>query len=391
MGMRRTVLLLTVAVAMSLSCAGVVLAQQSAAPGQGPPEDVIPGQYIVVLEEGVRDPTAVAREHAQGYGAQVLHTYQYAIKGYAARIPDQKLERVRADGRVAYVEADQTMRAEAQALPWGIDKIDADASSTQAGNGSGSVSNVNAYVIDSGIYKHSDLNVVKHVNFTGDGRNRDCYGHGTHVAGTVGAKDNASDVVGAAPGAPLTGVKVLGCSGSGSNSGVIKGVDWVTANAVKPAIANMSLSGGLSQALDDAVRRSATGGVFYSLAAGNQGADACNYSPARAGAGTNNGITTVAATNSSDGAWSSSNYGPCVDVWAPGAGILSTKKGGGTTTMSGTSMAAPHAGGGAALYLSRNTSASPSAVEGALTSSATTTSTTSKDGAAIVREYVGGF
>jgi len=153
----------------------------------------------------------------------------------------------------------------------------------------------------------------------------------------------------------------------------------------------MSLSGGLSQALDDAVRRSATGGVFYSLAAGNQGADACNYSPARAGAGTNNGITTVAATNSSDGAWSSSNYGPCVDVWAPGAGILSTKKGGGTTTMSGTSMAAPHAGGGAALYLSRNTSASPSAVEGALTSSATTTSTTSKDGAAIVREYVGGF
>jgi serine protease len=211
------------------------------------------------------------------------------------------------------------------------------------------------------------------------------------VAGSVAAKDNASDVVGAAPGARLTGVKVLGCSGTGSNSGVLKGVDWVTANAVKPAIANMSLSGGLSQALDDAVRNSASSGVFYSLAAGNQGADACNHSPARAGAGTDNGVATVAATNSSDVEWSSSNYGRCVDVWAPGAGILSTRNGGGTATKSGTSMAAPHVGGGAALYLSRNTSASPTTVEGALTSSATTTTNSSKDGAAIVREYVGGF
>jgi subtilisin family serine protease len=346
----------------------------------------------VVLEEGVRDPTAVAREHAQGYGAQVLHTYQYAIKGYAARIPDQRLDRVRADGRVAYVEADQTMRAEAQTIPWGIAKIAADTSSTRAGNGSGAVSGVNAYVIDSGIDKsHSDLYVVNHLNFTGDGRNRDCYGHGTHVAGTVGAKDNASDVVGAAPGAPLTGVKVLGCSGTGSNSGVIKGVDWVTANAVKPAIANMSLSGPTSQALDDAVKRSSASGIFYSIAAGNQGADACNHSPARAGAGTDNGVATVAATNSSDREWSSSNYGPCVDVWAPGAGILSTKMGGGTTLMSGTSMAAPHGGGGAALYLSSNPGASPSAVEGALRSAARGSGTQSKDGRAINRVHVGGF
>jgi subtilisin family serine protease len=389
--MRRTVLLLTVAIAMSLLCAAVAPAQQSATPGQGPPQDVIPGRYIVVLQEGVRDPTAVAREHAQGHGAEVLNTYQHAIKGYAARIPDQRLDRVRADGRVAYVEADQAMNAEAQTTPWGIKKIGANVSSTRAGDGSGAVSNVNAYVIDSGIYPHSDLNVVKHVNFTGDGRNRDCYGHGTHVAGSVAAKDNASDVVGAAPGARLTGVKVLGCSGTGSNSGVLKGVDWVTANAVKPAIANMSLSGGLSQALDDAVRNSASSGVFYSLAAGNQGADACNHSPARAGAGTDNGVATVAATNSSDVEWSSSNYGRCVDVWAPGAGILSTRNGGGTATKSGTSMAAPHVGGGAALYLSRNTSASPTTVEGALTSSATTTTNSSKDGAAIVREYVGGF
>ena len=382
---------------MSLLCAGLVLAQEqegTATPGQGqgPPEGAIPGRYVVVFDEGeVQDPTAVAREHAQRHGAEVLYTYQYAIEGYAARLPEARLDEVRADGRVAYVEPDQTVYAEAQTLPWGIDKIDADLSSTKAGNGSGAVSGVNAYVIDTGIYRHTDLYRVKHVNFVGDGRNTDCHGHGTHVAGTVGAKDNTTDVVGVAPGAPLTGVKVLGCKGSGATSGVIKGVDWVTANATKPAIANMSLGGGLSQALDDAVRRSAAGGVFYSIAAGNNGADACLHSPARAGAGTDNGIATVAATTSSDGETSWSNYGPCVDVWAPGAGILSTKKGGGTTTMSGTSMAAPHVGGGAALYLSKNTAASPTTVEGALTLGATITANASKDGATIVREYVRGF
>jgi subtilisin family serine protease len=395
--MRRTVLLLALAMAMSLFCAGLVLAQQEVGTttlgqGQGPPQGTIPGRYIVVFDEGeVKDPTAVAREHAQRHGAEVLYTYQYAIEGYAARLPQARLDEVRADGRVAYVEPDQTMYAEAQTLPWGIDKIDADLSSTKAGDGSGAVSGVNAYVIDTGIYRHTDLYRVKHVNFVGDGRNTDCHGHGTHVAGTVAAKDNTTDVVGVAPGAPLTGVKVLGCNGSGATSGVIKGVDWVTANARKPAIANMSLGGGLSQALDDAVRRSAAGGIFYSIAAGNNGADACLKSPARAGAGTDNGIATVAASTSSDGETSWSNYGPCVDVWAPGAGIISTKKGGGTTTMSGTSMAAPHVGGGAALYLSKNTAASPTTVEGALTSGATITANTSKDGATIVREYVRGF
>jgi subtilisin family serine protease len=395
--MRRTILLLAVAMAMSLFCAGLALAQEQGGTttpgqGQGPPQGTIPGRYIVVFDEGeVKDPTAVAQEHAQRHGAEVLYTYQYAIEGYAARLPEARLEEVRADGRVAYIEPDQTMYAEAQTLPWGIDKIDADLSSTKAGDGSGAVSGVNAYVIDTGIYRHTDLNRVKHVNFVGDGRNNDCHGHGTHVAGTVAAKDNTSEVVGVAPGAPLTGVKVLGCNGSGATSGVIKGVDWVTANARKPAIANMSLGGGLSQALDDAVRRSAAGGLFYSIAAGNNGTDACLKSPARAGAGTDNGISTVAATTSSDGETSWSNYGPCVDIWAPGAGILSTKKGGGTTTMSGTSMAAPHVGGGAALYLSKNMDASPTIVEGALSSSATITANTSKDGATIVREYVRGF
>ena len=348
------------------------------------------GRYIVVLKPGANART-VANEHAAAHAAAISFVYSHALSGYAATIPNARLAAVQADERVAYVEPDGEMSAVAQTLPWGIDKIDADVSSTRAGDGSGSISNVNAYIIDTGIdAAQADLNVVGHVNFAG-GPNRDCHGHGTHVAGTVAAKDNASDVVGVAPGAPLTGVKVLGCNGSGSNSGVIAGIDWVTANAIKPAVANMSLGGSVSQAIDDAVRRSAASGVFYALAAGNDGADACSHSPARAGAGTNNGIMTVGATDSADKEASWSNYGNCVDIWAPGVSVLSTRKGGGTTTMSGTSMASPHGAGGGALYLSTSAGASPSSVESALKSAAQTPGTKSKDGRGIVREYVGGF
>jgi hypothetical protein len=208
--MKRVALLLTVALAMTLACAGLALAQDAPTPsqGQGPPEGVIPGQYIVVFKDEVQDPTAVARAHAQRHGAEILFTYQHSIQGYAARLHEGRLNKVRADEQVAYVEPDKTTYAQAQTLPWGINRIDADASSTDAGNGSGAVSNVNAYIIDSGMYRHTDLNVVGHVNFAG-GKNTDCNGHGTHVAGTVAARDNTSYVVGAAPGAPLTGVKVL--------------------------------------------------------------------------------------------------------------------------------------------------------------------------------------
>ncbi len=382
---RRTTLLLAAVGAMLILYAGGVLAQE--APGGGGGAD----GYIVVLNEGISDPGQTAAAMSGRYDLQVGFVYRHALKGFSAVIPSGRVAEVRADGRVAYLERDGTMRAFAQTLPWGIDKIDADASSTLAGNGSGAITNVNTYIIDTGVdAAHADLSVVGHVNFA-SGPNKDCHGHGTHVAGTVAAEDNTSAVVGVAPGAPLTGVKVLGCGGTGTTSGVIKGVDWVTANAKKPAIANMSLGGGASQALDDAVVKSANSGVFYSIAAGNDGADACDSSPARAGAGTNNGIATVAATDSSDKETSWSNYGPCVDIWAPGASILSTKKGGGTTTMSGTSMAAPHVGGGGALYLSSNTAESPATVEGALKSSVTTTANKSKDGATIVREYVGSF
>lgn len=416
--MRRVSTLLAVVGAMLLLYVGGALAQPPT------PTQNIADRYIVVLKDSVAHPAAVANEHARAYGLQLRFVYSSALEGYAAVFPnDRALQRVRNDARVDYVEPDGVVSATqekaakpsrkpgsggttttpSQVLPWGIDKIDADASSTLAGNGLDAVSGVNAYIIDSGIDPtHTDLNVVGNVNPSGAaGGDTDCNGHGTHVAGTVAAKDNTQDVVGVAPGTPLTGVKVLGCSGSGSWSGVIAGIDWVTQNAAKPAVANMSLGGGANSAVDDAVRNSADSGVFYSIAAGNDGANACNYSPARAGRtangdGTynkNNGVTTVAATNSTDGETSWSNYGACVDIWAPGASILSTKMGGGTTTMSGTSMAAPHVGGGGALYLSNpnNTAASSSGVEAALKAAATSTGTTSKNGAAIKRENVSTF
>jgi aqualysin 1 len=324
------------------------------------------------------------------HGFQADHVYSHSIRGFAARLTSRQLSILENDPRVKYVEPDGMAYAFAQTLPWGIDKIDADISSTKAGDGMGAITNVNVYIIDSGAdASHIDLNVVAHINFAG-GPNKDCNGHGTHVAGTVSAKDNTEAVVGVAPGAPITGVKVLGCSGSGSWSGVVKGIDWVTANAKKPAVANMSLGGGANQSVDDAVVKSSRSGIFYAIAAGNDGANACNYSPARIGAA-NDGIMTVAATDSADKESSWSNFGNCVDVWAPGVSILSTRNGGGTTTMSGTSMASPHVAGGGALYLSGSTAASPATVEKAIKSAATTTSNKSKDGRTITRLYVGSF
>ena len=344
----------------------------------------------------------------RGRGFRADFVYSRALRGFAARLSAQQIADLENDPRVAYVELDGEMRivqrgrpggggggtTPPQTLPWGIDKIDADISTTLAGDGTGAVGNVRAYIIDTGIETHGDLNLVAHVNFAG-GKNTDCHGHGTHVAGTVAARDNAQDVVGVAPGAPLYGVKVLNCQGSGTTSGVIAGVDWVTQQALAAngagAIANMSLGGGVSAALDNAVVSSVAAGVFYSVAAGNSGANACNSSPARAGAGTDNGIMTTAATDSNDNEASWSNYGSCVDIWAPGVSILSTKRGGGTTTMSGTSMAAPHVGGGGALVLSGWQNATPSQIEAALRAAAAVTSKKSKDNTTIRRLLVGGF
>jgi len=371
--------------------AGVALTQPAAEDGAD--------RYIVVLEDDVDHPSQVASEIEQRQvGVDVGFVYGDALEGFSAEIPDEDLAAVRADPNVDYVEPDGRVHA-VQTLPWGIDNIGADESSTVSGNGSGTVSGVRLYVLDTGVYKkHPELNVVvpdgDPPNFAG-GRYTDCgAGHGTHVAGVLAARDNARGVVGVAPGAPVTSVKVIGCNGPGFISNVIAGINWMiedmngtddvlgTADD-KAAVASLSLSGPPSETLDRAIRESAAadpdhdgdvdGGIFYAVAAGNDGKNACDFSPAAAGRTWDgakwiydNGVVTTAAVREGREETTWSNYGPCVDLWAPGKDILSTKNEGGTSTMSGTSMAAPHVGGTAALYLSNNPEATPPVVEDTL-------------------------
>jgi len=333
------------------------------------------------VDERVMERTQTAEAR---YGVKADHAYSHVMKGFAARLTAAQVALLKADPSVMAIEEDKPMYATGQTIPWGIAQTRDTLSSTQAGNGAGAVSGVNVYVIDTGIATHPDLNLTKHINFAGDGKNTDCNGHGTHVAGTIGARDDSASVVGMAPGVALTGVKVLGCTGAGTTSGVIKGVDWVTANAVKPAVANMSLGGGTSTMLDNAIVKSVNSGVVYAIAAGNSAVDACTQSPARIGK-TVSGAITVAATDSTDAEASFSNFGSCVDTWAPGVAILSTYLSGGLATASGTSMASPHAAGAAALYLSRYGKISPSLVETAIKQSAVQPGTVSKNGQAITR------
>jgi len=333
------------------------------------------------------------------------------FKGMSVRLNSAQYDALRQEPSVDVVEPEQVFSTQANArdgrdqqvsvrtaaistasvqmIPWGISKTQATLSYTLAGNGSGAVTGVRAYIIDTGLdTSNTDLNRAGHINFTGDGRNYDCNGHGTHVAGTVAAIDNTLAVVGMAPGVPVYGVKVLNCAGSGTTTSVIQGVDWVAANAIKPAVANMSLGGGASQLLDDAVRNAAAKGIFFSIAAGNSATDACTSSPARIGGSGNTtglGVMTVAATDSNDLEASFSNYGSCVDIWAPGVNITSLYLGGGLATMSGTSMASPHVGGAAALYLGRYPAATSASVVSTLKGMAFSTGTYSKDNRAIQR------
>ena len=334
------------------------------------------------------------------YGVRASAAFGHVFKGMSVRLTAAQLAQLQRDPSVATIEAEQTYSIGArpakggsgdaststQSIPWGISKTGATLSYTLAGDGAGSVSGVRSYVIDTGIdTKNTDLSYAGLVNFVGDRKNTDCNGHGTHVAGSMAARDNTSAVVGVAPGASTYGIKVLGCDGSGTTTAVLKGIDWVAANAVLPAVANMSLGGGASQLLDDAVRAAAAKGIVFTLAAGNAAANACTTSPARIGGGATAGVLTVAATDSNDAEASFSNYGSCVDIWAPGVNIPSLKAGGGVVNLSGTSMAAPHVGGAAALYLSRYPAASATSVVDTLKGMAVSTGTTSKDGRAIMR------
>lgn len=346
----------------------------------------IPGQSIVVLKDTSRAQSVA--DEARARGAEVMHVYNYAIKGFAIRAPEDVLQQIRNDPRVDYIEQDQAVAAFAQVTPTGINRIDADLSSTRSGNGAGSVS-VDIAIIDTGIdLKHPDLNVYKQVTFVkGTKSGNDDNGHGTHVAGTAAARDNGIGVVGVSPDARLWAVKVLDRKGSGWMSDIIAGIDYVTQNASQIEVANMSLGCQCtSGALDTAIHNSVAAGVTYVVAAGNSAKDASTFSPAN-----HSDVITVSAIADTDGRCGNlgastaygdddtfatfSNFGVAVDIAAPGVNILSTYKGGLYATMSGTSMASPHVAGAAALYMAANPAASPAVVKGALVSQGTASGT----------------
>lgn len=337
-------------------------------------QNAIEGQYIVVLHDQP-DKKAVATDYASvtaqnfavKHNVQVTNVFQYALSGFSINATEAQARSIANEPGVEYVVEDNVMSVSVTQTPatWGLDRVDQRSrpinnSYIYEQTGAG----VHVYVIDTGIRAtHNEFGGRVALNYTAinDGRGAsDCNGHGTHVAGTIGGS-----TWGVAKSVQLHSVRVLDCSGSGYTSGVIAGVDWVTAHHVSPAVANMSLGGGANRALDDAVTRSINSGVTYSIAAGNWNANACNYSPARTAA-----AITVGATTNGDARASYSDYGRCLDIFAPGSNITSAwwTSDTATNTISGTSMAAPHVAGIAALYLQTNNSASPATVTYALES-----------------------
>ena len=358
----------TARIVLALAVAAAALATLGAAsPGASDR-----ASYIVVLKSSVADPAAVAQEHAARFGGTVTHVYSHALKGYSITLPSAAAAGIAADPRVDYVEADGVMNADTTqtGATWGIDRIDQrslplSGTYTYTATGSG----VKAYIIDTGIrYTHTQFGgrAIKGVDeVTSGGSASDCNGHGTHVSGTVGGS-----TYGVAKAVTLVSVRVLGCNGSGSTSGVIAGVDWVTGNHLsgQSAVANMSLGGGASSSLDAAVNNSINDGVSYAIAAGNgdifgNAQNACNFSPARVAA-----AMTISATDRTDTKASWANYGSCVDWFAPGVSITSAwySSDTATNTISGTSMATPHTTGVAAQYLQGHPGSSPSTVRTAL-------------------------
>jgi subtilisin family serine protease len=342
---------------------------------------VVPSQYVVVLDDvAAADVSAVANDLARRHGGRLGFVYRSALRGFSVSVGALGALAIASDPRVSYVEEDGVAKLVATQTgpPWGLDRIDQrdlPLNSTYSYNATGS--GVRAYIIDTGIRTtHADFGGRASSGFDAidGGAADDCNGHGTHVAGTIGGS-----TYGVAKQVSLVAVRVLDCGGSGSNSQVIAGVDWVKNNAVKPAVANMSLGGGANTALDTAVRNAINSGVTFGIAAGNgnilgMAQDACGTSPARVAE-----AITVGATGTNDAKASFSNYGTCLDIFAPGVNTLSSwnTSDSSTNTISGTSMATPHVVGVAATYLQTAPNAAPSAVASALTTNATNGKVTS--------------
>nr|CBM43234.1 serine protease [uncultured organism] len=368
---------LCAAIAMSLPAVGAELKRVEAP---------IKGQYIVVLKDEAQDTRrgagvglsqandAMSRavDLAARHNLEVTQVYEHALKGFVVTNSNEKaMAALLNDPSVDFIEEDgmvYTMPTQTNAT-WGLDRID---QRNRPLNGTyvynTTATNVRVYVIDSGILaSHTQFGGRVSGGATGisDGRGTsDCNGHGTHVAGTVGGS-----VHGVAKGVRLIPVRVFGCTGGSANSTIISGIDWVRANHVKPAVANMSLGGGASAATDTATNNLINAGVTVVVAAGNSNANACNYSPARVA----NAIT-VGSTTNTDARSSFSNFGSCVNIFAPGTNITSAWHTGtsATNTISGTSMASPHVAGVAALYLAGSPSASPATVRNYIYNRATT-------------------
>ncbi|MEV0254904.1 S8 family peptidase [Streptomyces sp. NPDC050732] len=381
-----------IAAAISTATAAAVIGTVTALPAQAAPAgqgtvlaagsaDAIKGSYIVTLKNGsgLKAATSQGKDLIAEYGGSVQKTFKSALNGYSAKLTETEAKRLAADPAVASVEQNQRLRATATQTnaPWGLDRIDQtklplSGSYTYpdtAGSG------VTAYVIDTGVrISHSEISgraVNGYDAVDGDSTAQDGNGHGTHVATTIAGK-----TYGVAKKAKIVAVRVLDNNGSGTTAGVIAGIDWVTSNhaAGAPAVANMSLGGGASTSLDNAVKNSIADGVTYAVAAGNENTNAANSSPARVPA-----AITVGATGSNDARASFSNYGSILDIFAPGVSIKAGWHTGdtATNTISGTSMATPHVAGAAAIYLAGHTSATPAQVSSALVNGATPSVVTS--------------